>query len=84
MLETMIAIWTPALVAILGVVSTIFITLAKTKDAFDKLNKDETLKELKSKLTELSNENRELVKCNKLLLDEITKIKDFADNMKEK
>ena len=74
-----VSIWAPSLVAILGVVTTILVALAKTKEAFEKLNKDETLKEVKDRLIKLANENAELSRCNKLLLDEITKIKDYAD-----
>jgi hypothetical protein len=77
------SIWAPSLVAILGVVTTILVALGKTKDAFAKLNKDETLKEINTKLTQVANENEELVRCNKLLLDEITKIKGYADTKKK-
>ena len=45
-----VAIWAPSLVAVLGVVSTVLVALSKTKEAFSKLNKDETLKELNDKL----------------------------------
>ena len=84
MLETMLAIWAPSLAAILGIVTTIVVAMSKTKEAFEKLNKDETLKEIKTKLDAVINENEELVRCNKLLLDQLTKIKDYADNIKEK
>lgn len=84
MLEQMIAIWAPSLAAIIGVVCTVVIAAAKVKDAFEVFKKDETLKGIESKLISLSNENKELTRCNKLLLDELTKIKGYADNMKEK
>lgn len=77
------AIWVPSLVAILGTVATIVVALAKTKEAFAKLNKDETLREVKEKLVALSNENQELVRCNKLLLDQLTKIHGYADEKKK-
>ena len=77
------SIWAPSLVAILGVITTILVALGKTKDAFAKLNKDETLKEINIKLTQVASENEELVRCNKLLLDEITKIKGYADTKKK-
>lgn len=76
------SIWAPSLVAILGVCTTVLIALSKTKEAFEKLNKDETLKEVNNKLSTLSRENAELVRCNKLLLEQITKIKNYADEIK--
>jgi cell division protein FtsB len=78
-----VAIWAPSLVAILGIVSTVLVALSKTKEAFVKLNKDETLKELKTEMKRLISENEELVRCNKLLLDNYTKIKDYADTKKK-
>lgn len=78
-----VAIWAPSLVAILGIVSTVLVALSKTKEAFIKLNKDETLKELKTEMKRLVSENEELVRCNKLLLDNYTKIKDYVDTKKK-
>lgn len=78
-----VAIWAPSLVAVLGVVSTVLVALSKTKEAFSKLNKDETLKELKTEMKKLVSENEELVRCNKLLLDNYTKIKDYVDTKKK-
>lgn len=78
-----VAIWAPSLVAILGIVSTVLVALSKTKEAFIKLNKDETLKELKTEMKRLISENEELVRCNKLLLDNYTKIKDYVDTKKK-
>ena len=75
---TYAAIWAPSLVAILGVVTTILIALGKTKDAFAALKKDETLKEVKDELKNCIQQNSELKKTNDLLLDEITKIKNYS------
>ena len=83
MLATILAIWAPSMTAILGVVATIVYALGKTRDAFDKLNKDETLRELRDKLDVVIGENKELIRCNKLLIDELTKIRDYADHIKE-
>lgn len=77
------SIWAPSLVAILGVITTILVALGKTKDAFDQLNRDETLKDVRKQLVSLAQENAELVRCNKLLLEQITKIKDYADQKKK-
>lgn len=78
------SIWVPSLVAIFGVVATVIGAAAKTKEAFEKLNKDETLKDLKQQLSAVIQENEELVRCNKLLLDEITKINNYADQLKKR
>lgn len=77
-----VSIWAPSLVAILGVVSTVLVAISKTKTALDALKKDETIKQLEAKFTEQAKTNEELIRCNKLLLDQITKIKDYADNKK--
>lgn len=76
------SIWVPSLVAILGTITTVLTALNKTREAFDKLNKDETLKQINAKLVSVVSENEELVRCNKLLLDKITEIKNYADNKK--
>ena len=78
-----VSIWAPSLVSMLGVVITIITALNKTKDAFEKLKADKTLLELKNEISKLATENEELIRCNKLLLDQITKIKDYADHKKE-
>lgn len=77
------SIWAPSLIAILGVVATVIGAAAKTKEAFDKLNKDETLRGVKERLETLAKENEELVRCNKLLLEQITKIRNYADEKKK-
>ena len=78
-----IAIWAPSLVAILGMVVTIIGALSKAREAIKEFKNDETLKEMNKKLSKVINENEELVRCNKLLLEQITKIKDYADVKKE-
>lgn len=78
-----VSIWMPSLVAIFGVVTTILVALGKTKDAWDKLKKDTDYKDVKDKLTNVASENQELIRCNKLLLDEITKIRNYADVKKK-
>lgn len=78
-----VSIWAPSLVAILGVLSTVLVALAKTKDAFEKLNKDETLKTVKNQLSALVSEHEELREYFKLMMDEMTKIKNYTDNKKK-
>ena len=76
------AIWAPSLVAILGTITTVILALNKCRDAILEWKNDATLRDVNNKLTTLSQENAELVRCNKLLLEEITKIKGFADAKK--
>ena len=73
-----VSIWAPSLVAMLGVVTAVLVALGKTKAAINEFKSDKCLKELTTKVEELATENAELVNCNKLLLDEITRIKDYA------
>lgn len=62
----------PAFTAIIGII----ITISKALNA---LKADTTLIDISNKLTILSAENRELSRTNKLLLDRITKIENYAD-----
>lgn len=88
-LEIIIAyasIWAPSLVAILGIAATVIGTYAKlrlaiaeTKKATEELKSNETIKDLKDKFNELSRKNEELVNTNKILIDQITKIKGYVD-----
>lgn len=86
MLETIInlaSIWAPSVVAILGIVATVIGAIQKTQAVISELKADTTLKDVNVKLTKLANENAELVKCNKLLIDEITKIQGYVDSKEE-
>lgn len=81
-----VSIWAPSLVAILGVVSTIL----KARSMISELSKDETIKELKSKVLDLENKlsdrmskEDELIELNKMLIDKITQIKGYADHKKK-
>lgn len=76
------AIWAPSLVAILGTITTVILALNKCRDAILAWKNDATLRDVKEKLTIISQENEELVRCNKLLLEELTKIKGYADAKK--
>lgn len=62
----------PAFTAIIGIIITI-------NKALNALKADTTLIEISNKLTILSAENRELSRTNKLLLDRITKIENYAN-----
>lgn len=78
-----IAIWAPSLVSILGFVAMLVPTFIKCREWLKGLKEDKTLVEVSERLEKLSCENAELVRCNKLLLDQLTKIQDYADHKKE-
>lgn len=77
------AIWAPSLVSVAGVITTVLLAIGKTKKAAEALKNDVEVANLVKETQRLANENEELVRCNKLLLDNITKIKDYADQKKE-
>ena len=86
MIETIlsyVSIWAPALVSILSMVAVVCHALAKTKNAVNELKTDNAIKEKLDHFDELAAQNEELVRCNKLLLEQITKIKGYADIIKE-
>lgn len=77
------SMWAPALVAIFGTVTTVVLAINKCRDAIEGFKKDDTLRELKEEVKRVSQENQELVRCNKLLLEQITQIKGYADVKKK-
>lgn len=82
MFETIImyvSMWAPSLVAIFGMVATVL----KSKTALKELKADTELKLLRLEVAAANKHNAELVRCNKLLLDKITKIEGYADNVEE-
>lgn len=72
-------IWVPSLVAVVGTVATLFSALAKTKEAYAALNKDQILKDTNEKLSKLLKQNDELCKEQRALIDQITKVKNYID-----
>ena len=78
-----LAIWAPSLVSIVGIIVAIIPTVQKIADHLKALKEDKTLVELSNKLERLASDNKELVRCNKLLIDQLAKIKDYADQKKE-
>lgn len=80
------AIWAPSLVAMLGVVATIIgayskvkLAIAETRKATEELRSNKTIIEMENKFKELASQNEELVRTNKLLLEQMTKIRGYAD-----
>ena len=78
-----VAVWAPSLVSILSSIALMIPVFIKCRDWLKGLKEDKTLVEVSERLEKVSRENAELVRCNKLLLDKITKIQDYADNKKE-
>ena len=79
LLMTYLPMYAPAIVAILAIVAAVIPYLVKAHDALKAFKDSQEYRELLKQLKTQSAENRELVRCNKLLLDEITKIKGYAD-----
>lgn len=79
------SIWAPSLVAILGVITTV----VKLRGEIAKFKSSETVQELKDKILELerkveekASKEEELIRVNKMLIDQITQIRDYADHKK--
>ena len=85
------AIITPALAAILGVVALIVKVMSKLNEASKKFKEEvaaikdsDSFKENSMQLAQLLADNAELKRLNRLLLDQITKIQNYADNKGDK
>ena len=80
---TYVSMWAPALVAILGIVASVIFAVAKVKTAITDLRKTDDIANLTKELQGLAAENKELRHRENLLLDEITKIKNYAENIRK-
>lgn len=78
-----ISTWLPAVASILVMFVGIIPTILKVKDALDTVKKTKEFEDVKNQLVIISNENRELVRCNKLLIDKIAKIEGYSDAVKK-
>ena len=78
-----VSTWLPALASVLVMFAGIIPTILKVKDALDTVKKTKEFEDVKSQLVIISNENRELVRCNKLLIDKIAKIEGYSDAVKK-
>lgn len=74
-----VSIWAPSLVAILGIAFTVIKGIAEMKKFVDK----KTLAEVYAKMEEIAAQNAETNRCNRLLLDQLTKIQNYADQKKK-
>lgn len=78
-----VSTWLPALASVLVMFVGIIPTILKVKDALDTVKKTKEFEDVKNQLVIISNENRELVRCNKLLIDKIAKIEGYSDAVKK-
>lgn len=74
-----VSIWAPAFVAILGILFTVIKAMNEVRKAIYEFKADKTVTDLSTKVDAVISENQELNRCNKLLLDEITKIHDYVE-----
>ena len=72
-------IWAPAVVAVGGILITVVKAIGTVKAHIDNMKEDTDFKDLKNEVGVVISENKELVRCNKLLLDELTKVHGFAE-----
>ena len=77
------AIWVPSLTAIATTIGAILTCLKHFNKATEKWKNDKTIKDMKTQFIQMASQNAELVRTNKLLLDEITKIRGYADAKKK-
>lgn len=77
------AIISPAIAAILGVVALVVCGLARIKGTVSELKQDKDISELRSELKQAVQQNKDLAATEKILLDKITNIKDYVDNVKK-
>lgn len=77
------AIWGPAIVAILGVVGAVIPALLKIKAAIAEFRQSDDLKQIVAELKKQGAENAELRRLYGLTLDELTKIKGYAEAKKK-
>lgn len=85
-----LAIWGPSLVAILGIVASVVGAIAKVNNAINdskaaiaEVRKTEDFAKLSAEVSRVASENAEIVRTNKLLLDELTKIENYADSIRK-
>lgn len=75
----LVTAYAPSVTAILGVLITVITTIKKMTEAASSLKDDETIREVSRKLDEAVKANKELAETNKLLVDQLAKIKGYAD-----
>lgn len=74
-----VSIWGPAITAIAGVLITVAKAIGAVRKQITEIKEDTDFKDVKREVATVISENKELLRCNKLLLDELTKIQGYAD-----
>ena len=77
-----VAMWAPAVAAVLAIVSSALLTISKIKTAINSLKQEDTINNLTSKLSEALRENKEIKEELDVLIDKITKIEHYRENLK--
>lgn len=75
-----IAIWAPAITAVLATVASALLAFGKVKKAVNDLKQEETINQLKIKLTEQVKENKEIREQLDIVIDQLTKIENYREN----
>ena len=76
------AIWAPSITAVLAVVASVLMAMAKIKSAVHTIKDEKTIQELNSKLEAQLIDNKVLRQQMDLLLDRITKIENYRETQK--
>lgn len=71
--------WVPALVAVLTTVCTVVTAIANTNKAIEQLKETKDFKDIKVALAREHEDNERFLRQNKLLLDELKKVKGYSD-----
>ena len=80
---TYVSMWAPALVAILGVVASVVFAIAKVKSAITDFRKSDDIADLTTEINRLAAENKEIRRTENLILDELTKIENYAEQVRK-
>lgn len=84
MILAQVAIWLPSLAAVLGVVLLVIKGVQQVREFIASFKSEEITKELTNIRKELKvviDENAELKRAQRILIDKLTKIKDYVDNV---
>lgn len=79
-ISSYIAIWLPSLVSIVSLIGVVLTALSKTKTAINELKQDQTFKDLGTQLKANMEQNNEIKEQYDIIIDELTKIKDYREN----
>lgn len=75
--------WAPALTAILGIVVAVLPYTMKLRSAAKEMKNDQAFVELSHKLDTVISENKDLIYQNKLLLDQLSHVKNYYETKRK-